>query len=98
MSKTLKTVNELGAEAAGVPEYKCHKKVRAAEILAATPLSPHENIGFSLALKGVKSAYDVTWDWYVKHSVQIGGYLVFYKDGYVSFSPADAFEEGYALS
>lgn len=30
-----------------------------------------------------------------KHKPQVGGYYVRYKDGYESFSPAQAFEEGY---
>lgn len=30
-----------------------------------------------------------------KHNPQIGGYYVVYADGYKSFSPAAAFEEGY---
>ena len=30
-----------------------------------------------------------------KHSPQVGGYYVVYKDGYKSYSPAQAFEEGY---
>ncbi len=30
-----------------------------------------------------------------KHKPEAGGYLVFYEDGYRSFSPAKAFEEGY---
>ena len=32
-----------------------------------------------------------------KHKPQVGGYYVVYKDGYKSFSPASAFEEGYTL-
>ena len=32
-----------------------------------------------------------------KHRPQIGGYLVIYADGYKSFSPEKAFEEGYTL-
>lgn len=31
-----------------------------------------------------------------KHKPEVGGYYVVYKDGYRSFSPAQAFEEGYA--
>ena len=31
-----------------------------------------------------------------KHNPQIGGYYVVYEDGYKSFSPAKAFEEGYS--
>jgi len=32
-----------------------------------------------------------------KHNPKAGGYYVTYKDGYQSWSPADAFEEGYVL-
>lgn len=35
-------------------------------------------------------------EWYRKHNPEKGGYLVVYKGGYKSFSPADAFEEGYS--
>jgi hypothetical protein len=30
-----------------------------------------------------------------KHKPEVGGYYVVYKDGYRSFSPAEAFETGY---
>jgi len=30
-----------------------------------------------------------------KHKPEVGGYYVVYADGYKSFSPAQAFEEGY---
>ena len=30
-----------------------------------------------------------------KHNPQAGGYYVVYADGYKSFSPAEAFEDGY---
>lgn len=33
-----------------------------------------------------------------KHNPQVGGYYVVYADGYESFSPAQAFEEGYTLA
>jgi hypothetical protein len=39
--------------------------------------------------------FHVPQDYIEKHSPQVGGYYVVYKDGYKSFSPADAFEEGY---
>jgi hypothetical protein len=32
-----------------------------------------------------------------KHKPEVGGYFVQYADGYKSFSPAAAFEEGYTL-
>ena len=34
-------------------------------------------------------------EFYRKHRPVAGGYYVVYKDGYKSFSPAKAFEEGY---
>jgi hypothetical protein len=37
----------------------------------------------------------VTSEYIRKHKPSAGGYYVVYKDGYKSFSPADAFEEGY---
>lgn len=32
-----------------------------------------------------------------KHKPEEGGYMVFYADGYISYSPAGAFEDGYTL-
>lgn len=32
-----------------------------------------------------------------KHGPQVGGYYVVYADGYISYSPAAAFEDGYRL-
>jgi hypothetical protein len=40
-------------------------------------------------------AFFVSKEWMDKHNPQVGGYYVVYKDGYKSFSPAKAFEEGY---
>ena len=37
----------------------------------------------------------VSYEYVRKHQPRIGGYYVVYKDGYKSFSPAEAFEEGY---
>jgi hypothetical protein len=38
---------------------------------------------------------DVDRDFLDRHNPEEGGYYVVYKDGYKSFSPAEAFEEGY---
>ncbi|MCK4793058.1 MAG: hypothetical protein KAV87_55525, partial [Desulfobacteraceae bacterium] len=35
-----------------------------------------------------------TDDWFEKHKPERGGYLVLYRDGYISYSPAEAFEDG----
>ena len=36
-------------------------------------------------------------EWVFKYAPHVGGYFVRYKDGYESYSPAAAFEEGYSL-
>ncbi len=41
------------------------------------------------------AAFKVDADFVSKHRPKVGGYYVVYKDGYKSFSPADAFEDGY---
>lgn len=69
--------------------YQCHKVVQATKIRAIGTINakiygeePHEEIS-------------VTHEWIEKHDPQVGGYLVIYQDGYLSYSPAKAFEEGY---
>ena len=79
-----------------LPEYQCHKRVRAVKIKYITLdgagigayLIPEENI------PGVERIW-VDPGYMRKHNPQPGGYYVRYKDGYQSFSPAEAFEEGY---
>lgn len=38
---------------------------------------------------------EVSAEFMAKHKPEPGGYYVVYKDGYASFSPAAAFEDGY---
>ena len=78
----------------GMPKYKAHKIVEAIKIdegrvtVSGTLLIP------------VNKDYDpfiVTRAFSSKHMPGGGGYFVRYKDGYESFSPAEAFEDGYTL-
>ena len=76
-----------------IPQYKCFKTVRALKIKAIELLNdgraritPEED-GFSLFI--------VDAEYVSKHNPQAGGYYVVYDDGYTSWSPAKAFEEGY---
>jgi hypothetical protein len=85
--------NDIWAEHAGIPEYVCHKRVRASEIVAIGGSTANE---FSLLHLGCGSVWQASDEWVGKHRPAIGGYLVFYNDGYVSYSPAKAFKEGYA--
>lgn len=78
-----------------VQQYRSHKLVRAAKILSVAAKNPHENDGFLLELEGVSQPWYATWDWWMTKNARVGGYLVFYEDGYTSWSPAEAFEAGY---
>ena len=81
-----------------MPRYKCHKEVGAHKIkeividdkgATITPAEP----GYA--------PFRVEWAYVQKHLYDqmranvLGGYFVVYEDGYQSFSPAKAFEEGY---
>ena len=79
-----------------MPKYKCHKEVWALKIAEITPkfgdgsaeILPEED-GYAL--------FRVDGEYVKKHNPQVGGYYVVYEDGYKSFSPAKAFEDGYTL-
>jgi hypothetical protein len=70
-----------------LPAYQCHKTVHAGKITAID--------GDELTLGELNLAWKVSPAWMTKHNPQVGGYLVVYADGYESYSPAKAFEEGY---
>lgn len=77
-----------------MPRYRCHKEVWALKIAAMTDIE----IDGSRVLVFAESGYApmrVAHAYVQKHNPQPGGYYVVYKGGYQSFSPADAFEEGY---
>ncbi|AWC94565.1 hypothetical protein ACV8DN_003322 [Morganella morganii] len=84
-----------------MPEYQCHKRVRALKIKRI-------DYGYRDADKGNPSwvceivpeddnypAIEVSAEYVKKHNPQAGGYYVVYENGYTSFSPADVFESGY---
>lgn len=74
-----------------MPRYKCHKEVWALKIDAVD----------GGELRFTDSRYAPMYvgpAWVDKFNPQPGGYLVVYADGYRSYSPAKAFEEGYTLA
>lgn len=76
-----------------LPAYKSHKIVRAAKI---TALRGNGNDDMpDLVLGEIGAIVALLPDWHAKHKPQVGGYYVQYEDGYNSYSPAKAFEEGY---
>lgn len=77
-----------------MPKYKCHKEVWALEIKSVEQL-PAAHQGALLHLEEPFAPVEVSQDWLDKHNPQAGGFLVHYKDGYVSYSPREPFLEGY---
>jgi hypothetical protein len=72
-----------------MPRYKCHKEVHALKIADI-------RLDDILIVEAPYSAVRVSREWMEKHEPKVGGYYVVYEDGYASFSPAQAFENGYA--
>lgn len=75
-----------------IPEYQCHKKVRAAKI---TAFRQNGSEYPSLILGEIGGIVEQSPEWFEKHKPVLGGYYVMYEDGYASYSPAKAFEDGY---
>lgn len=85
---------------AQLPKYKCYKEVWALKIKEIKRDGEGENreTDGSATIIPEESQYapfKVDHDYMFKHKPQVGGYYVLYKDGYKSFSPAEAFESGY---
>lgn len=75
-----------------LPQFKCHKVVRAAKITGVEP----GGLAVIVDMGRVSASIDVPEGWLAKHDpLQGDGYLVAYDDGYLSWSPAESFEAGY---
>lgn len=75
-----------------MPQYECHKKVRALKIQSVRVSTNAVHLIFE------DKRYEprkIGHEWAERFQPQAGGYLVQYDDDYLSFSPAKAFEEGY---
>lgn len=84
-----------------MPLYQSHKKVRALKIkeirLDVVVTGNTEPVSFIIFEQEEYGTYTLTEEFIAKHKPEVGGYLVRYEDGYLSYSPAKAFEEGYTL-
>ncbi len=76
-----------------LPRYKCHKEVWALKIKEVS--AGVGGIWYLFPEDEVYGPIPVDDDYMQKHSPRSGNYYVVYSDGYVSCSPAKAFEEGY---
>ncbi len=78
-----------------LPKYRCHKEVYALKIAELKT----DSSGITLIPADTSYApFGLSSEYVTKHSPEAGGYWVSYKDGYTSYSPAEAFEEGYTLT
>lgn len=94
-----------------LPVYQSHKKVCAAKIKEVvtqnTPMLNELRLKFSLDADVEPVSVDAAWvvsrvfkgkapqSTYELANACVGGYFVVYDDGYTSWSPAKAFEDGY---
>lgn len=86
-----------------MPKYKCYKEVWALKIekiILDNADKPNEETDGSAMITPKENGYapfKVDQVYMQKHEPEVGGYYVVYKDGYKSFSPAKAFEDGYVM-
>lgn len=79
--------------------YQCHKVVKAGKIAR---ISGSHSLDSGLDVGGIALtttdgySIPVQAEWFAQHKVVLGGYVVQYEDGYLSFSPAAVFEAGYS--
>ena len=88
-------MDEMQRDGMELPLYNCHKQVRAAKI---TEIESHESDGtgsHTMIFGDIGGSKFLADEWKERHKPKVGGYYVVYNDGYTSFSPAQAFEEGY---
>lgn len=91
-------------ESTEMPKYKCHKEVWALkikEIILDRTLAQKENRetdggAYLIFVDDNYGKRKVNNQYLRKHNPMPGGYFVVYKGGYESFSPAEAFEDGYS--
>lgn len=88
--------NEYNAKyLAMLPQWKCHKVVRAGKISLMAADEPNGQL--MIHAEPSNMPFAVPLDFLQRHAPERGGYLVVYEDGYLSYSPADVFEAGYHL-
>jgi len=84
-----------------LPSYRCHKVVQAARISDVRRSdTPGGMRAFILTVdlpSGGEAQIHVNPYYITRHDPEPGGYYVLYADGYESWSPAEAFEDGYTL-
>lgn len=78
-----------------MPEYRCHKVVRASKITKVIPGSPICLWADVQLLEPAGATVRLSAGFYNMHQPEAGGYLVWYANGHLSYSPEKPFTEGY---
>jgi hypothetical protein len=109
-SEAVKLAEECANTGTPMPSYRSHKTVWALKIKEVLPAPKPtieeldrilngdggtNDVGAFIVPEGHFAPFAVSREYIDKHKPEAGGYYVTYKDGYQSFSPAIAFEEGY---
>lgn len=86
------------AQRPNMPRYQSHKIVGALRIAAVSG----QTVTFEPATIGLKTfffdPFEAAPEMFLRYTPTAGDYYVVYEDGYDSFSPRKAFEEGYVLA
>lgn len=85
-------MNEPQAE---MPRYQSHKTAWALRIRDLKPRIPDDGTLLLTPDEDGYAPFVLDAAYVAKHKPEAGGYYVVYEDGYKSFSPAKAFEDGY---
>lgn len=95
LTEKMQQIEQAGNKAE-LPRWKCHKEVWALKISRVKNEEPEIDGSKILIFDELPFApIKVGPEYCNKHQPKAGGYYVVYADGYQSFSPAQAFEEGY---
>jgi len=86
-----------------MPKYRSHKVVWALKIkeivfdadLAQDLIRETDDSAMIIPEEKGYAPFSVGQEYIRKHQPKVGGYYVVYEGGYKSWSPADAFEDGY---
>lgn len=81
------------ADETPMPKYRCHKEVWALKIKKVLP--DEWGVGLQFEEPGFAVKAFTNEELKGRPNPKAGMYMVQYEDGYTSFSPAKAFEEGY---
>jgi len=78
-------------------DWKCHKVVKAGKIIMLPMERDGQPIGPVVVqdANGADCGVDMPATAFARGWPSVGDYIVIYEDGYKSWSPAKAFEDGY---